>query len=242
MTGTLARYTYLSHIYRVRGEGLTQKDQSDAEDIVGKMVRRVPVTVQLTNRLVTVTGRSYNAMMEIARHSLRLQEIEAEAARLSDLVDVCIQRGKHTDRHIRRMARKRLGWLTRLHRRLMLETRLHRQALYAHALTDSGAPAKRIEDAPSWWVEMTPEDDGLLLSGMFKVGHERLAELHELVKKQDDEPEREGKSQTFGWHTLFTSLERSSKVSPADYYDRDLFQLTAWAQASAPATYDTDDG
>lgn len=241
MTGALARYTYLSHIYRVRDKGLTEKDKSDAEDVVGRMVRRVPVTVELTNRTVTVTGRSYNAMMEIARHSLRLQEIEAELLRLSDLVDVCVKRAEDGERHVRRLARKRLGWLTRLHRRLLMETALHRQALYAHALTDSGAPAKRIGDAPSWWIEMTPEDDSLLLSGMFKVGHERLVQLNELVDDGRDDPERKSKRQSFGWHTLFTSLERSSKVAPAEYYDRDLFQLTAWAQASAPAAYDLDD-
>jgi hypothetical protein len=117
----------------------------------------------------------------------------------------------------------------------VIEARLHRQAIYAHAFTLDGSPAQSLDEAPSWWETLTPEDDSALLKAMFMAGHERLSEI------SDDQPEEKKTKNDFGWHSLITTIEKMVKAEPASYYDVDLFQLAAWARTVNPTEDDLDD-
>jgi len=236
MHGALSRWAYLLHMWRVRSGKLSRASAEDAQDTVRKLLQRTPILVELPSKTVHVTARSYNAMLEIARHSLRLQEIDVDMRRLSEMekqvVEQMVRTGKDSSRQIRR--RKRIKWLYQIHRKLLLESRLHRQAIYAHAFTPTGAPARHLGDAPAWWDEVTPADDLVLLQTMFAVGHGRAAQIPERPEPDDDSKEAED----WGWHGLLTTLERLAKVEPAAYYDRDLFQLMAWSRTSNPVELD----
>lgn len=231
MSGALARWSFLTHCYRVRTERLTKADAGDAEDVLGKMLRREPVRIAVANRTVEVTGRSYNALLEIARHSLRMQECEHEIqrcaaveTRLTEIAD-----GSATRRR-RKAVSRRLRRLSALHRRLVLEMQLHRRAIYAHAFTPDGAPASSIAEAPDWFGAVTLEEDRRVLEAMFRVGHGRLDRLREALPEKDDEKKGAG----FGFHSIFQTLVPKLNLRPADAYDRDLFQMLAFAHASAP--------
>ena len=232
MHGALSRWAYLLHLWRLRSGNLTTVKTEDAQDTVRRLLQRTPILVELPSKTVHVTARSYNAMLEIARHSLRLQEIDVDMRRISEMerqvIEQMVRQGQDTPRQIKR--RKRIRWLYGIHRKLLLESRLHRQAIYAHAFTDSGAPAEELGDAPEWWNELTPEDDMVLLQTMFAVGHGRLNQVPERPQKDDEAKQTED----WGWHGLFTSMERQAKVEPASYYNRDLFQLVAWLRTSQP--------
>ncbi len=238
MHAALSRWAYLLHLWRVRSGNLTKASAEEAQDTVRRLLQRTPILVELPSKTVHITARSYNAMLEIARHSLRLQEIDADMRRLAEMeqqvIEGMVRQGKDTPRKVRR--RKRIQWLYQIHRKLLLESRMHRQAIYAHAFTPSGAPATELEDAPEWWEELTPEDDLVLLQTMFAVGHGRLSQVPERPEKDDDAQPKED----WGWHGLLTSLERQAKVEPASYYDRDLFQLVTWMRTSQP-DFDFDD-
>jgi hypothetical protein len=83
LAGALSRWTYLSHLYRIRSEGLTREQVVD-EETVRRLIRREPIYVDLpTGRRLTVTGRSYSALYEIARHSVRLRELDTEIERIA---------------------------------------------------------------------------------------------------------------------------------------------------------------
>lgn len=235
MSGALSRWSYLTHIYRVRFENLTKADPADAEEVIGKMLRREPIRVELTGRTVNVTGRSYNALLEMARHSLRMQEIEADAQRLAALQKAIVTKLGQGPTHRRLLSLTgRMGRLTGLHRRLMLELLLHRQALYAHAFTEDGAPAASLDEAPDWWVTVTPADDSRLLEATFSVGIRRLEQLFDSLPDQKDE----GKVRSYGWHTLLQTIAPKLRVRPAEAYDLDLFQAVAFAHASTPQMED----
>jgi hypothetical protein len=76
MQGALSRWAYVSHLYRVRNEGLRKTDAETNRNVVRAMLRREPVRVELPSRVVNVTSRSYGAMLEILRHTLRMNEID----------------------------------------------------------------------------------------------------------------------------------------------------------------------
>ena len=229
MSGALSRWAYLSHLYRVRSENLSKgTSDEDVQDTLRQMLKREPVMVPLSIGDTPVTARSYTAMLEIARHSLKLRELESEVMRQNALEERILDRlSRKPPRTIRRKLNRRLQWLYQVHRRLIWESRLHRQAIYAHAFTVSGAPALSLAEAPEWWDRVTPEDDAILLRAMFDVGVERFNKLPE-KPDNDNRPPKE----SFGWHSLFASVERSQKLKPAELYDRDLFQLLAWLRVS----------
>jgi hypothetical protein len=228
MTGALSRWAYLIHLYRIRNQKLAKAEAPDVEEAIRQLLLREPIVVEMPSRTVAVTGRSYSAMLEIARHSVRLHELETDVLRIAGLEQrLLVLLISDTPKIKKRRASRRLRWLYRVHRRVLMEAQLHRQALYAHATTDDGAPAGGLADAPDWWDQMTPEDDAALLRALFAVGVERYANIPDPPER--DEEERKPK-EDFGWHSLFASVERSAKLKPASLYDRDLFQLLTWVR------------
>jgi len=227
MSGALSRWAYLIHLYRIRNQKLTKAEAPDVEEAIRQLLLREPIVVEMPSRTVAVTGRSYSAMLEIARHSVRLRELEADVLKIAGLEQqlLAILVGE-SPKPKRKRAQRRLRWLYRVHRKVLMEAQLHRQGIYAHALTDDGAPARALSDAPEWWDQMGPEDDAALLRALFAVGVERFAEIPERPEKEDERRPAED----FGWHSLFSSVERSAKLKPASLYDRDLFQLLTWVR------------
>lgn len=236
LLGAMRRWGYLKHLFHSRVEGL-EKASGGSEspaDIARQLLRREPVRVELPGRTVLVTGRSYAAMAEIAAHASRLAEIDRDLRRIGELEAATLEEVTAPGSPLRRHHfRRRFRKLGEIHRRLLVESTLHRQAIYAHALTPDGAPAESLADAPAWWVELGPADDALLIAAVWEAGVGRYARLGE-------PPESDGEGSTqraedWGWASCFAGWERHLRVGPAALYDRDLGQLTAWMRGTATA-------
>ena len=231
MSGALSRWAYVLYLWRLENERLVKPaERSKDRNVVRDMLTRQPVRVELPSRVVEVTGRCYLALLEIAKHYLRLREMDALMAVLQIHETATLAKMKHAEsRKRRRGLRQRLRTFFRHHKLLLYEIPLQRQAMYAHAFTASGEPAESLDEAPAWWRGLTPEDDSLLLRGLFRVGAERSQELRE----GSQEP-KEGEAPEYGWHSLLASVERLQDLEPATYYHKDLYQLEAWLKVLPP--------
>lgn len=228
----IARYALLKHFYRLRTEALEQaREAPEAALAARQLLRREPVEVEIGGRTVHITGRSYAAMYQIARHALAIRALEAELDCVAELCAETLQRMEGARWRRRSVLRRRLRRLERLHAAAHAELHEQRRALYAHALTPTGAPARSPDEAPGWWEEVGPEEDAHLLWACWEAGPGRYARLGQpkAPKKRSDE-----KGEDFGWASIFASFERQQRAEPASYYDRDLAQLLAWLRAGAP--------
>lgn len=218
----------LEHYYRVRSERLTAQAEHDGDAALAAraLLRREPVVIQIAGEVVSVTGRSYSAMLEIAAHDLRAREMDEPIARVTDLgarVSAALDRTPvRGARGRRRTLSARLARLASVYERLATERERHRMAIYAHALTPHGGPATDVAaEAPAWWRQAVPEDDVELLGALFLAGPARVAAMPEPKKKDDDKPNE------FGWASLFTFFEKRHMMAPARGWDTDLGQVIA---------------
>lgn len=208
LKSALTRWAHLRHFYLLRQQEKQRAKAPDAavRETARQLLSRDPVRIRLrSGRVVQVTGRSYAAMAEISCHARAITDLE-QALQATDPG-------------------------AELQRRTQYEILLHRKAIWAHALTGSGAPAKSLEESPEWWEEITPSDDGLLLSAALEAGAVRYSQL-------PDPPAPKAKAELaedLGWGTLFACIERELKLPPASLFDQDLYQLLTWRRASAPA-------
>lgn len=233
--GVLQRYALLKYLFRRRQEagGPGRPGIEQAETAMRQLLRREPIVLELGAHRVHVTARSYAALYEIAAHATRSRELAADLVRIDSLHARTVQALVHAPRAERGRLRARLRRLGQLHRRTVLELGLHRRAIYAHALTPSGAPAESLVEAPRWVDEIDAIWDGVLLAAIHEVGAGRYSRLGE-------PPERPGKAppeplEDFGWHTHFALIERNRRMPEASLYDRDLYRELAWLRASADA-------
>lgn len=230
MAGALSRWGYLIHLWNVRNQKLVRAASSpETRNVVRDMLLRVPVQLELPSiGHVEATGRSYMATLAIARHWLRIREIDMRLRRLVALEQRTAEETERGDRKSRRRARTRLRKMLQLHKRLILEVGLHRQAIYANAFTPDGAPAESLDDAPAWWPKVTPEDDAALLMALFKVGPER----EQALAAAKPAPEETGQHPEFGWHSLMATIEADVlHIEPATLYHRDIYRLIGWMES-----------
>lgn len=212
LMGWLTRWALLKEFYRGRYREVQSRQtnqmrvsEADAAEAARQLIRREPMPLEICGRTIHVTGRSYNAMYEIAAHYMRVEELEAFIQTLANV---------------------------EVYRRVSYEILLHRRAIWAHALTPSGAPARSLEEAPEWWREIGPQDDAALLAALFRIMHGRYVAMGPAPVPKDSKKQ----SETFGWASLLSSLETRAKVQPASYFDLDLFQLVAHSRAANPPT------
>lgn len=238
---TLRVYAYIKHLFLVRSEGLAEAPEEKLE-AAHQLLTRAPEEVTLDGgRVVTVTGRSYQALHEIARHSLRLQELEHDLRRCARLEEETLAAVMTSpDRGTRARARRRFRRTAEAHSLAMEEIALHRQSVYAHVFTESGAPATSIDHAPTWWEEITPQDDRRLMAAVWGVGAGRFQKLG--PAPSSGETSEEPRGERFGWHSHFAQLERQMKLEPATLRNRDLYQHLTWLRAAADPPRPDSDG
>lgn len=230
----LSRLAALKHFYRLDDARRNPKAASpeDAEAAARQLLTREPVRVELGDVVASVTARSYAAMAAIARHDARIRELDADLRRASQLHAITAAELRALPWYARGRGRlrRRLRRLTELHDRLFLELAAHRQMLYAHALTPDGAPATSPDQAPEWWTRVDPAWDAALIAALMEAGPGRYAKLG----PAPDRKRKKDGGESFGWASLFASVERSHKLAAAELYDRDLYQLLTWLRAGAP--------
>ena len=229
---TLRTWAYVKHLFWALSEGLS-KESDGKREAAHELLSREPVEVRLeSGRLVRVTGRSYSCLYEIARHAIRLQEIEQELSRAAELSARSIEAiATSRTRRARSLHLRRYRRLSEIQQLGYGEAADHRRAIYAHAFTRDGAPAVSLDDVPAWADELTPDDDARLLAAVWEAGAGRYARIGVA-------PERDGKrepAENLGWHSMFSSLERHLKVAPASLRNQDLFHLLTWLRAGADA-------
>lgn len=235
-TTALRRWAALKHLYMVRSQRLVAASEAGVAEETKALLRRDPVAITLSNgRQVAVTSRSYAAAYAIARHWARIQMLDAELDLVAGMFEATLVRVRRERpwRRGRWLLRRRLRRLEELSRHTYLEMAAQRQAIYAHAFTETGKPATSLQEAPAWWVEIDPTDDVAILDALAQAGPGRWVRVQAAITEArrqradggDDEPEP---WQT-GWGSLFAAIERETNMRPAECYDRDLYQLLAWA-------------
>lgn len=240
ITSLLQRWAYLKHLRRVRWERLSaspEPSDADSQEAARQILRREPVTVWLGRHRVGVTSRSYSAMAEIAVHDLTCRQLNEDVKLIMSLAALCETQLKQVPlwaRGPRNRLRHRLRVLVNVLQRTYSERELHRMHIYAHALTPHGGPAVDVAaEAPSWWREMSAEDDAVLLLALFQAGPLRYQKLGHAP------PSRSRSRTTFredlGFFSLFASWEKELGLAPAELADRDLAQVLTHIRASAIA-------
>lgn len=242
-TDLLVYYARVKHYYWLRYDE-RQKQQQRAsqpttavvQDAARALLTRAPVPVVIAGAEREVTGRSYNALAQIAAHHLRILGLTSEVKHVEGLYAQTLR--QHRGARGRRSVRRRLGFLQAAHRMLLTETLLHRRALYVHAFTPTGAAATKDEveaatHAP-FWRETTAEDDGRLVLALWEAGPGRYARLVAGQPAQEDD----GGSfvHDFGFHSLIAWIEGKRRIPPAALYDHDVGQLLASVRAAVPKT------
>jgi hypothetical protein len=191
-----------------------------------------------SGRRVEVTGRSVNALAEIAAHAGRIRLLEATLDGVAGAYAEADRRRREAGWWRGRRWRRRMRRLEGLQRRCYTELRYQRLSMWAHCLTRSGAPATR-ETAPEWLPELTAEDEARLLVALHEVGPGSLARLSAAMPKprsggggaQDPRPD-------FGFDALLVSYGFRLKIPPAECRDADLGMIAAEAMIGAPPTLD----
>lgn len=233
-TQLLTYYARIKHFYWLRYDERQQKREKrnepgeGAQEAARQLLRREPVRVEIAGRTVNVTGRSYNALAEIAAHHLRGVGLAAAIEQVEQLYGETLRR--HRGRRRRARVRHRLRELERIHKGLLTEAKLHRRALYAHAFTADGAPATDVgagHPAP-WWRQTTIEDDARLFLALWEVGPGRYAALGRPPDSDEMKKGDAGFVEDFGFHSLLVWLEGKRHLEPAALYNVDAGQwLTA---------------
>lgn len=244
LRSALRRWAYLKHLYISRQQNLerrTSEADEDTLDVMRRLIRREPVPVELQGgRTVEVTDRSWAALFEMARHGRRINTLREDLQRIDTLENRILDR--IDDDGPTPVLRRRLQGLRDLAESGLEEIQLHRKAIYAHLMTDDGAPADSLDDAPDWWTEVTPLDDVLLVSAAQKVGPDLYAKLGEMP----DPPERDSDSEwinleTFGWLTPFKRWDKDMPVEAAPCENQPMGQLLARVRAGADKVLDPGD-
>lgn len=227
------RWVTLAHLLRCERDNLhghgTGRDDEDTEEAVRKLLQREPIRIDVADHRLEVTGRSYAAMIEMARHEIRIDELREDAARAAELREELEERIAATDGAEQRACRRRLKRVGRVHRAILQEVRLHRRALYAHATTEDGSPAENLEEAPAFWDQIGPREHLALLTALFKAGPGRLDRLGKSPPSEGGRDFRED----WGFKSMIAAFEGDMKIDPASYFDRDLGQLITWMRAQA---------
>lgn len=226
----LRRWKYLGHLFLKRSQKLSRAGGEDAMRAAFQLLSREAIKVDIGTRVVEVTDRSYAAIVQIARHQLRMMELE-QALERSEAVEGRLLELFRGRPERRRTSRRRLSRLYRHRRELVEELSLHRQAIYAHAFTPDGAPARSLDEAPDWWAEVTPRADMLLLLAIRQAGAGRVAELGD--PPDPPEGQRRERPEDFGWMSVLADWDRRMKPEAAPYINRPLGQAVASMRAGA---------
>lgn len=234
-TRALRLWAQLKHLYLSRSERRTAPRSTEPTTALDQLMRRTPVVTSICGRRVEVTGRSYSALTELAAHSVRRDLLTEDAARLAELA-VELRAALRGRIRGRGRLRRRLRHVEALHRRTLTEREHHRRAIYAHALTPHGGPARdNAAEAPAWWREIGPVDESLLLRALHEAGPGRYHELGEPPRPQRGREASRQPTEDFGLATLLAAWGVRLKVRPAGLYDVDLGQLLAEMRAANPA-------
>lgn len=231
LRSALLRYGQLCRWYGERSATRVQKKTqapAEAMEAAREILAREPVIVTLAGHRVKVTSRSYAAMAEISAHELRIRSLTEDINWIARCFAVAQKQRR----------RSRARRLQELHRRLYGELLAHRRALYAHALTSHGGRAQDpASEAPTWWHELTPEDDARLLLALLEAGPARYARLGQPppVKKETK------KGEDFGFVSLLATWEKTLKLRPAALYDEDLALTLVSIRASVTTLDDLED-
>lgn len=241
----ITRFALLKHFTLLRQAGSSggaqTPEREEAREAARQLLTREPVRVRLGNgRSVKVTSRSLSAMVQISAHESRIRMLQVELDHVADLFRVTRGQAGSSPWRERGRLRRRLRRIQDLHHRLFQEMYLHRERLYAHAFTETGAGAKDDEPAPSWWTETTATDDARLLAALYEAGPLRYAKLGDPPRR--NEKGRSG-AENFGYEGLLVSWGIRKKIPPAAMMDQDLAQaLTEMRAAAPPSLEETADG
>ena len=229
--GLLKVYTYVRY-QENHGRGGKEADPQDAQEAARALLRRDPVRVTLASgREIEVTGRSYNAYLELAQRGMRLRILEAFLDELQREFAAQHTLWRASSWTERKAVRRELSNIERLYVDARTEYAKHKAWLWATAMTPNGAVAGEGDSPPPWWEEATLEDEVTVILALLEAGPHRYTKLGDQPQPAE---QSKGKADDWGWHTLFAVLS-DEDVDPSRPYNRDLFQQLAQRRGASPA-------
>ena len=209
------RWRHLVGMWHVWEHGLTRAD-AQKEVTAHLLISREPVPVRIAGRVVLATSRSRAAMIALARHERRRNQLGQDLDRIEAMLT-------------RRMPRRRRRALVRLSEAIGVEWEYQLRGVLANALSESGRAAVP-EEAPEWWGEVTAADEGRLLLALLEAGPGRYDRLG-----KQPEPKRQGRDHQaeFGFESLLAAWEPKLGLPPATLQNHDLAQFLTLIRAGA---------
>lgn len=263
LTGGLKRFAYLKHLYRLwnrggldsasspgRGgspgsPGVGEGREPDQMRAMVQLLDREPVSVRLSHRTIEITDRSYLALLRMAEHSTRINDLERDVRRIDALIRDIRDRATEEDgddlstRDVRR-----LEHLSRLRIAVRRTVQDHRRAIAANLTTDDGAPADSIDEAPDWADEIGPVDEVALVVGVRRAMSERIERLGERPEHpRDSDAEKLEDWGTPAFLIPFRDFDGRTPVDAAGAgLEAPLASQLAAARADAPPVFESDYG
>lgn len=238
------RWVTLSHLLRcwrddLTGWGKAGPPDEEKRELMRQLLTREPVTVDLAHRTVEVTDRSFAALQAIARHYLRVLELQDDLEGIQDRREELREelQEEDDDRDERDDLRVRLHELREEADLRVKEIELQRRALYAHLFTEDGAPASSPDEAPEWWDEIGPVDEVLLIQAAHEAGPRRLNGLGEPPERPDQEKEPR-RLEDFGWMSVLAGFGMDAPENPAEPFQRPLAREVALRRAGADPVWE----
>lgn len=240
LLGALRRWYTLKHYHLVRAEQLAPAHRpAEAEaraTAMRKLLRREPVVLELGPHRVHVTSRSYDAIHAMGRHAKRLRLQLADVEHLDDLLEATFRNLQAAaSRRERRRHRARYRTLMEIQEAIVADALLQRRALYAHALTEDGAPASGPEATPAWVDQVDAAWDAALLGALQEAGPGRLAALGSAPGAGDVELEED-----WGWEGFVADFV-AGEIDAAPLFRADLAQMVARRRARARVKTESDE-
>lgn len=205
----------------------TKHLENDRRVTAALLLRREPIPIRIGDRIVRVSGRSYRAMIHLARHEEALKHL----GEMFDSIDQ--QLGEL--RALR--ASGDVSWIPYVRQRRQLlrfqrrgEKQWLRQvkAALACALSPDGRAA-RAKDLPrilralglpeDWW-DTIGEDELRIVLGIYQASIRRMLRM----SPEKRGPAKEAAETEYGWDTFLRVLEGQLRVPPMSLDDADLAQ------------------
>jgi hypothetical protein len=229
LDAAVARVVALTVAYRewaARRTGERSRDDAASETAMVQLIAREPVPRRLTTgRVIYVTGRSAAALLQLSAHEARLELLRRQFADVRHEYGRTLLLWDRTPAPWRRERWwRRAETLHAAYHELHVAILRHRERLWAHAMTPTGAAARLDEEAPAWWRETTAVDDAGLVEACWEAGPGRIAAASQGTGERES-------GEVLSFARILGVYGRALRTTPAALMSEDFGML--WASVES---------